>query len=65
MVEALHIKGVSTLQKFYDNLYIPCKRTVESNTYSWSSAASLVVAYTVFGICQGNLARDVVGQVTW
>ena len=24
MVEALHIKGVSTLQKVYDNLYIPC-----------------------------------------
>ena len=31
MVEALHIKGVSTLQRDYDNLYVLCKRTVESD----------------------------------
>ena len=63
MVEALHIKGISTLQKVYDNLYTPCKRTLESNKYSWSSADSLVVAHTVFGSVRTTLARDVVGQV--
>ena len=31
MVVALHIKGVSTLKKVYDNLYVLCKRTVESD----------------------------------
>ena len=31
MVKALHIKGVSTLQKVNDNLYVLCKRTVESD----------------------------------
>ena len=55
MVEAIHIKGISTLQKVYDNLYIPCKRTVESNTYSCSSAASLVVAHTVLGSVRATL----------
>ena len=33
MVEALHINGVSTLQRDYDNLYVLCKRTVESNAF--------------------------------
>ena len=33
IVEALHIKGVSTLQRDYDNLYVLCKRTVESNAF--------------------------------
>ena len=32
MVVALHIKGVSTLQKVYDNLYVLCKRTAESGS---------------------------------